>query len=231
MARPSAPRTKIAAAGTLAALAVLAGVATASKTAQQDAPKAVAAALAAPMRTVEVRRTVGVLTRPAAAPAAPVAAAPATTTASERVTTPAAAHATAARRSSPTPATDDESTAGPVNVAAEVPATGTAEDECVSGTTGGTPTTTSAASAAFTGHTSAATRRRAARDARRAERRARRTARRRAARARARMRMPLRTTHPLPQDVPGAVLDACGTVSTATPTTAGTPSAPAVQTP
>ena len=131
MARPSAPRTKIAAAGTLAALAVLAGVATASKTVQQQAAPKAAAAMAGPMRTVEVRRTVGVLTKtdPAPAPPAEEAPAPAATT---PATTPAATSAATARRgAAPAPSDDadgSDSAAGVGEIAVEVPESGNAED-------------------------------------------------------------------------------------------------------
>ena len=142
MARPSAPRTKIAAVGTLAALGVLAGVATASRTAQEQAgPKAPVVARVAPSRVVEVHRTVGVLTKPAAAVAAPAAAAPEPRRGAAAAQAAAAAPATAARKVTSAPAADDaESAAGPI--ASEIPETGSTDDECVAGTAGGAPTAT-----------------------------------------------------------------------------------------
>ena len=236
----SAPRTKIAALGTLAALGALAAVATASNPARRPhapAPAPVAAVRTAPPKPIVVHRTVGVLTKFAPArvsgSAAPShASAPATHRAA--VATPAAAAPAptkAAAKPKAQPTTSDSE-------AADLPEPGVTEDECLPVTVGGAPESTTTAGAPATvafASASTADRRAVRRAARRARRRAERRARRRAHR-RAQRRVvktvrggrPLRTSHPLPEDAPGGVVDGCGLVPVpAAGDAASTPAAPA----
>ena len=218
MAR-SAPRTKIAALGTLAALGALAAVATASNPAgpkHAPAPGPVAAVRQAPPKTVVVHRTVGVLTkfvpaRGSATPAAGHTSAPATHKAAA-VATPAAA-APSTHKASPEPKAQPTSSAD--SESADLPEPGVTENECLPVTTGGAPEGTTAGAPATVAMASAsradrrAARRAARRARRRAERRARRRAHRRATKT-VRGGRPLRTSHPLPEDAPGGVVDGCG---------------------
>jgi len=238
MAR-SAPRTKIAALGTLAALGALAAVATASNPAGRQhapAPVPVAAVRPAAPKTVVVHRTVGVLTKfvPARVSAAP-AAGHAGTSAKPKaaaVATPAAA-APSTHKASPKPKAQPTSSDG--SDSADLPEPGVTENECLPVTTGGAPqgTTSGAPATVAMASASRADRRAARRAARRARRRAERRARRRAERRATRTvrgGRPLRTSHPLPEDAPGGVVDGCGLAPVPVPAegdAASTPAAPA----
>ena len=172
----SAPRTKIAAVGTLAALGALAAVATASNPAGRQhapAPAPVAAVrAAAPPKTIVVHRTVGVLTKfvPARTSKTPSHRRAATKHKAAAAATPAAVTPTAAPKAAPKPRAQP-TTRSAGDDAADLPEPGVTEDECLPVTVGGVPQDTT------TGTPTGG--------------------------------RPLRTSHPLPEDVPG-VVDGCG---------------------